>query len=59
VEEIIYFLGQRAADAIHGFKIGETGAGDGAGRAEMLQQGAFAGGADARDFVERIGADGF
>src|ERR1700730_12890910 len=56
VEEIVDFAGQGAADAGHTLEIGETGAGHRTSRTEMLEKRARARGADACDFVERVGA---
>ena len=42
-----------------GFEVDEARAFNAAGAAEMVEQGAFAGGADAGDFVEFAGDEGF
>src|SRR5579871_5645100 len=57
MEEIMNFLGHRAADPGHRLDIGHAGRRHRPGRAEMLQQGLLAARADAGDLVQRIDAD--
>src|SRR5437879_5794220 len=56
VEKVENLAGERAAHPGHSLNIREAGARYGARRTEMLEECALAGGADAGDFVERIGA---
>jgi hypothetical protein len=46
-------LGEGVGDAVHRLDVLERRHGDGAGAAEMVQQGALAAGADAVNLVER------
>ena len=51
VKEVIKLFGHFMADALDVFQVGLAGAGDSGGRAEMLEQGAFATGANAGHFI--------
>src|SRR5262249_49473677 len=53
VKVVINLFCDSFADAGDALDLGETGARDGAGRPEMMQQGLLAAGADAGDLVER------
>src|SRR5215471_4369657 len=57
VKVVINLFCDSFADAGGALDLRETGAGNGTGRAEMVQQRLLAAGADARDLVERRPAD--
>ena len=52
MEMTIDFTRNGGTNAINGFKVGQPGIGDTAGRAEMMQQGLFACPANARHIIE-------
>ncbi len=58
MEVVVDGLRHGLADAVHGLEVREAGFGDALGRAEAVQQGAFALGSDAGDLVELGGYQG-
>jgi hypothetical protein len=55
MEKVEYFLGKACIYALCGLKIGQIGAGNGLGAAEMGQKRTFAPGPHTGDFIQWIG----